>query len=157
VALLAVTVVVGAVIVVRAVPGLWRDRPWARWRRPVDGDELEDPEGPGSVAVAVVDDAEEQRDLLEQGAPRNAIVACWLRLEAAVVSVGVVHHRSDTSTELTERVLAGASVDPSAIRMLASLYREARFSSHPMGESERAAAVAALDAVHAGLRTPVPA
>ena len=31
--------------------------------------------------------------------------------------------------------------------------REARFSEHPMGEGSRHAAIEALDAVHAGLRS----
>ncbi|HEY6533646.1 MAG TPA: DUF4129 domain-containing protein [Acidimicrobiales bacterium] len=155
--IIVVVVAAGASFAVRAVPGLWRERLWVGWRRPESVDEPDEPDGPGSAAVAVVADAELQRELLQQGEPRAAIVACWLRLESAVASAGVVHHRSDTSTELTERVLAEASVDRHAIRALAALYREARFSTHPMGEPDRAAALAALDAVHVGLGAGVPA
>ena len=60
---------------------------------------------------------------------------------------------ADTSTELTERVLASRHVDPAAIARLAALYREARFSDHAMGEDARRAAIEALDAVHDGLRS----
>jgi hypothetical protein len=51
------------------------------------------------------------------------------------------------------RVLATHHVDPVAIARLAALYREARFSDHPMGEDARRAAIDALDDVHDGLRT----
>jgi hypothetical protein len=103
------------------------------------------------VALAVSADADEQRAALLRGAPRNAIVECWLRLEAAVIASGVVRNPSDTSSELTSRVIATCAVDQSSIARLAALYREARFSTHPMGEGERAAAMDALDALHADL------
>ena len=41
--------------------------------------------------------------------------------------------------------------DSAAVTRLAALYREARFSDHPLDESHRAAALAALDAIHARL------
>jgi hypothetical protein len=143
--------------VVRAGPRAWRDRRWARWRRPDAVAGFVEPPAAERAAAAVVADAAEQRALLARGSPRDAIVACWLRLEATVASAGVDHLVSDTSTELTERVLASATVDRAALGALAALYREARFSRHPMGEAQREAAVAALDAVHAGLRAAVPA
>ena len=37
-------------------------------------------------AASVAADADEQRAALDRGAPRNAIVECWLRLEAAVIA-----------------------------------------------------------------------
>ncbi|HYN32648.1 MAG TPA: DUF4129 domain-containing protein [Ilumatobacteraceae bacterium] len=130
----------------------WRHRPNLRLRRPrrpstVEFDALDD------VATAITADAEAQRSALHRGAPRNAIVECWLRLEAAVVDVGVQRHPSDTSVEFTQRVLATVSVDPAAIGDLAALYREARFSNHPMNEASRRAAIEALDAIHDGLRS----
>jgi Domain of unknown function (DUF4129) len=129
----------------------WRHRPNLRVRRPrrpeaVEFDALDD------VADAVSADADAQRSALQRGAPRNAIVECWLRLESTVVDAGVPRYPSDTSAEFTQRALATVSVDPDAIADLAALYREARFSDHPMDEDSRRAAIAALDAVHAGLR-----
>jgi hypothetical protein len=134
----------------------WRHRPNLRVHRPrrpaaLEFDALDD------VATAVAADADAQRSALQRGAPRNAIVECWLRLEAAVVDAGVARYPSDTSAEFTHRALATVSVDPAAIAGLAALYREARFSSHPMGEDSRRAAIAALDAVHEGLRSGRPA
>jgi len=42
------------------------------------------------------------------------------------------------------RAMGSLGLDPPAIRVLASLYREARFSEHPMTESHRDRAGAAL-------------
>ena len=141
-----------AVFAVVASVFLWRHRPrlrWPRWRRPAraDFDVL------GDVAATVTADADAQRAALGRGAPRNAIVECWLRLEAAVTDAGVERNPADTSAELTERVLATHQVDGAAISTLAALYREARFSEHPIGEESRRAAIEALDAVHDGLRS----
>lgn len=131
---------------------VWRHRPRFRLRRPrrpvsIDFDVLDD------AAAAITADADAQHAALRRGAPRNAIVECWLRLEAAVVGAGVRRNPADTSTELTERVLASYDVDPEAIRRLANLYREARFSDHAMSEHSRREAIDALDLVHAGLRS----
>lgn len=129
----------------------WRNRPTFRWRRRVEADDVVVLD-PAELAAAVAADAAAQRQALEHGTPRNAIVECWLRLEAVIVAAGLPRRPSDTSTDLVERTMATHAVDPVAIGELAALYREARFSSHPMGEAQRRAAIAALDAVHADLR-----
>ena len=135
----------------------WRHRPRLRWRlsrraRRADFDTLADPPHDSDVAAAVGADADAQRATLRRGSPRNAIVECWLRLEAAVAAAGVRHNPADTSSELTVRVLTRVHVDQAAIERLASLYREARFSDHPMGEDARSSAIDALDAIHRDLR-----
>ncbi len=126
----------------------WRRRPRLRWQRRV-GVGLD---GPDDLAAAVTADAADQRAALLRGEPRNAIVGCWLRLEAAVTDAGVAPDPTDTASELTARVLSTYPIDRDALDRLAALYREARFSSHPMDERSRAAAVDALDGVHEGLR-----
>jgi hypothetical protein len=78
-----------------------------------------------------------------------------MRLERAVDDAGFRRRPADTSTELVERVLAESLVDDRALTELAALYREARFSDHQLGEQRRDAAIAALDAVHDGLRSVV--
>ncbi len=143
-------VLIGGLVALLALLAVhaWRNRPKLRWRRrspPPDFDVLDE------VAAAIADDAAEQRAALRRGAPRNAIVECWLRLEAAVYDAGVARNPADTSAELTARVLARFSIDQSALTDLAALYREARFSTHDMDESTRDRAIHALDAVHAGL------
>jgi len=139
-----------AIAATLAIAKLWRDRPSFGWRRrgprPEPFDVLPD------AATTITDDAERQRAVLGTGRPRDAIVACWLRVETAVVAAGVERRPSDTSTELVERVLGEYRLDADAIGSLAGLYREARFSDHEMSEDARASAISALDEVHAGLR-----
>lgn len=139
-----------AVIAALLLLNLWRHRQSLRWRlgrrrRPPHFDVFDD------VAAAIGADADAQHAALRRGSPRNAIVECWVRLEQAIVAAGVRLDPADTSTELTVRVLTRVHVDQDAIEDLAALYREARFSDHPMGEDARAAAIAALDEIHDGL------
>ena len=139
--------------VIATVVGLlvagWQRRPRLRWQRRAAGDG--DFDALPDVAAAVVDEAVAQHAALLRGAPRNAIVRCWLRLERDVATAGLSRRPADTSVEFTERVLARYTVDPEAIRELAALYREARFSEHPLDESSRQAALAALDRLHQAL------
>ncbi|MFK8024743.1 MAG: DUF4129 domain-containing protein [Ilumatobacter sp.] len=126
----------------------WNRRPRLRWKRRASGgdfDVLPD------VAAVVVEEAAAQRAALLDGAPRNAIVHCWLRLEHDVQAAGLRRPPADTSAEFTERVLGQYSVDTQAIRELSALYREARFSEHPLDESARHAALDALDRLHRSL------
>lgn len=144
-----------AIIVWLVLRYAWRHRPTLRWtrrRRParsVDFEVLDE------VATAIKADAEAQQLALRGGTPRNAIVECWLRLEAAVVAAGVPRRPADTSTDLMLRVLAERPIEPTAIANLAALYREARFSDHPMTEDSRREAIDALDIVHEGLGSAV--
>ncbi len=124
----------------------WRNRPRVRWRQRSTGDG--DFEVLPDIAAAVVEQAAAQRAALLGGAPRNAIVRCWLRLEGDVAAAGLTRDPADTSIEFTERVLGRYAVDPEAITDLAALYREARFSDHPLEESHRLAALDALDRLH---------
>ena len=137
------------------VAKFWRERPsfgWRRRRRPEEPfEQLPD------AADTVTADAAAQRATLQTGAPRDAIVACWLRLENSVIAAGVERRASDTSTELVERVLHDHQVNPRSLSALAGLYREARFSDHEMTEASRATAISALDQVHAGLARSVRA
>ena len=110
-----------AIFAVLVLIHAWNHRPSLHWRRgrrrrAAEFDVLED------VATVITADAEAQRDALRRGSPRNAIVECWLRLEAAVVAAGVRRDPADTSAELTQRVLANRHVDPAAIASLAALY-----------------------------------
>jgi len=124
---------------------LWRNR----WRPPekrldVGFEVLPDQ----AVLDSLHDDAEAQLAALDEGGPRDSIVACWLRLEEIVAESGVSARRSETSTELVTRVLHELDLDPRPVAALASLYREARFSEHPMGEASRQEARSALHRLH---------
>jgi hypothetical protein len=134
---------------------LWRNR-WRAPQKPPDvGFEVLPDQ---AVLESLQDDAESQLAALEAGGPRDSIVACWLRLEEIVAESGVPARRSETSTELVTRVLHELDLDPRPVAALASLYREARFSEHPMEEASREQARSALrrlheDALALGLRT----
>lgn len=89
---------------------------------------------------------------LSEGDPRNGVVACWVALEDAVHRSGLAQDRSETAAELTQRVLGRWDVDPVAIATLSEVYREARFSRHPVSEEQRTVAVDALERIHVDLR-----
>jgi hypothetical protein len=111
-------------------------------------------EAPGLVAREILHDAEAQRRVLLAGAPGNAIIQCWERFEAQAATAGVSRQVWETSSEFTLRLLDLVAADDRAVSRLAGLYREARFSEHPMTEAHRAAALEALAVIHAGLRLP---
>ncbi len=87
-----------------------------------------------------------------QGDPRNAVVACWVALEDGVFRAGLQPSPAETSLDLATRVLARWRVDPAAVAALAVLYREARFSRHPVTAQQRDQAVAILDRINGDLR-----
>ena len=130
--------VVVVALVVAASLRIVRRRPLARPARPRAGttparDEEPDPDEPESVAAALHDGLAAVAD----GPPRNAIVATWLRLEEAVTGERLPHHPADTPAEFVERALSAYGLDEGAIRRLAVLYEEARFSLHPLTEAHR--------------------
>jgi hypothetical protein len=89
---------------------------------------------------------------LAQGEPRNAIVRCWIELEDAVERVGRARDPALTSEEFTAEVLQRYAIGRVEIEMLGALYREARFSEHPMSESHRDSAIRALTTLRDELR-----
>jgi hypothetical protein len=132
----------GVFVVLRS---LWRNR----WRAPERRPHVEFEVLPGRpVLESLEGDADAQLAALEEGGPRDSIVACWLRLEEIVAAGGVQARRSETSTELVTRVLHELDLDPLPVAELASLYLEARFSEHPMGEAHREQARSALRRLH---------
>ena len=121
---------------------------WSPPRRLPRSDALDVPE---SLRRA----AERQLVVIREGSPRNAIVACWMELERACRESGFPRRPAETSSEFTERMLARYVVDltqaGTTVDTLAALYREARFSTHPMVELDRERAVATLEAILASL------
>lgn len=104
------------------------------------GDEPPPDEGEPSILEAMDGSAQ----AIGEGSPRNAIVATWVRLERAVESARFPHRPEETPQELVERAVAAYDFDEDAIRRLAALYREARFSAHPVTEEHRVEAAACL-------------
>lgn len=103
---------------------------------------------PAAVAREILADAAAQRRTLEEGRPRNAVVACWHRFELHGAAAGVERHAWETSSEYTLRLLDLVDAHQPAVTRLAELYREARFSEHDVTEADRRAAGAALEEIH---------
>ena len=100
--------------------------------------------GPPPIAVEVPIEDESLGEVLEdrlaavgEGSPRNAIVAAWVRLEEFAAAQGLRRQPADTPAEFVARALASYSLDAAALDRLADLYREARFSEHPITERHR--------------------
>jgi hypothetical protein len=104
---------------------------------------------------------------LDEGDPRQAVIACWVRLERAAEDAGVQRKPGDTPTDLVVRLLSGRSVNSNAqasaadsgrlathhaggspvssvLNDFADVYREARYSPHPVDNASRDQARAAL-------------
>src|SRR5262249_50549582 len=81
---------------------------------------------------------------LDEGDPRQAVIACWVRLERAAEDAGVPRKSGDTSTDLVIRLLSGRSVNSAVLNDFAAVYRHARYSPHPVDDAMRDQAREAL-------------
>ena len=108
-------------------------------------DELREAVAEGRAALARIDDA------------RAAIIACYLAMERSLADRGTTRAAADTPDELLARAVAAGSVRGRAASRLTALFYEARFSTHPLGDGQRDAASAALDALAAELAARPPA
>jgi len=152
-----VTLVLGGLLLFFAAGALWivvaaaralLSRRGAEVRTAVGFSALDEP---SRVADQMSRDADAQESVLREGDPRNAIVAAWHRFEVQGERAGVARQPSETSSEYALRILDLASADSGAVNHLARLYREARFSTHPITEEHRSAALAALDGIRRSL------
>ncbi len=103
------------------------------------------------VPAELLEAARQRLSDLESGEPRNAIVAAWLGLETSAAATGLPRLPAETSSEYTERVIRVWPVDSERLGDLAALFREARFSVHPLGEAHRDRAVSDLRVLIADL------
>ena len=106
---------------------------------------------PARLAQEIAADAAEQDAVLRDGDARNAIVAAWQRFEVQGAAAGVGRQPWETSSEYALRILDLVSADAGATHRLARLYREARFSDHPITEEHRARALDALAVIRRSL------
>jgi Domain of unknown function (DUF4129) len=144
---LAVVVLLVLVAATRALLQWWRSRqPGGTPAREAD-----------VLPEVILAGAREGEELLAHGTPANAVVAAWVALEDSVRAAGVRDDGSRTSAELVTGVLRTFRVEREPLDRLAALYREARFSTHPIGEEMRAQAVDALGRVRADLARAVRA
>lgn len=89
---------------------------------------------------------------LTEGEPRNVVVRCWVALEDAADASGLPRDTSETAAEFTRRFLGVWDVDEALTQELAELYREARFSRHPVSREVGDRAVELVGSIHEQLR-----
>jgi hypothetical protein len=89
--------------------------------------------------------------LREDPDPRTAIIACYAAMERSLAEAGTPANAADTPAEVLARATASGLVRSSCASTLTELFRRARYSSHPMTEDDRAAAMEALAEVRADL------
>ena len=146
-ALLVVVVVAALVLVARALVRRLR-------RDPVT---VKDEVRAGLLPDVLVAGVRESEAQLDHGTSSEAVINAWLTLDRSARAVGIDDDAARTPAELVTAVLDEHAVDPAAIERLAALYREARFSEHPIGEEHRAAARQALRTVREDLLRPLAA
>ena len=100
---------------------------------------------------AVRRDEQRQYDALTGSDVRNGIVACWVIFEEAAAEANLAKQPAETASAFVVRFLHVLDVDPRPVGVLAQLFLEARFSTHPMPPGARAQAQEALAAIHLDL------
>jgi hypothetical protein len=91
------------------------------------------------------------RALHEDPDPRTAIIGCYAAMERSLADAGLPPRLADTPAEVLSRATASGLVKSTPAATLTGLFRRARYSSHPMTEADRAAAIGALAQVRADL------
>jgi hypothetical protein len=94
--------------------------------------------------------------LEHEGDTREAVIACYAAMERRITEAGVGRQTADTPEDLLRRATAAGLVPGTAGSRLTELFREARFSQHPMTTSHRALAREALTEISAHLQTVRP-
>jgi hypothetical protein len=86
-----------------------------------------------------------RRALLSVDDTRAAIIACYAAMEETLAERGTARKLADTPDELLARATKAGFVKGPAARTLTRLFYEARFSTHPMSQAQRAGAELCLD------------
>ena len=136
-----------AVVVVWTVVVLRRAGAWRRVQQlpPAQQEEPRDDEGDAPDAAVLGSAVRAGEAALTTAAdPRMAIIACYEAMEAVLTEHGSARNESDTPTEFLDRAVGAGLIRSDAAGTLTDLFREARFSRHPLGERDREAAIGAL-------------
>jgi hypothetical protein len=145
-------VVVLAVVALVAVLLFAAHRLWRQLYRPAAHETAapfaHEPDEQEALAEAVDSG---RRALLGDGDPRAAVIACYAAMERSLAGSGVARHASDSPQDLLERAAGRGLLDGPHAADLTALFREARYSTHPMDRTHRDRAAAALDAIAAQL------
>lgn len=95
--------------------------------------------------------------LQEDPDPRTAIIGCYAAMERTLADAGSPAQAADTPAEVLARASEGGLVRSEWAATLTGLFRRARYSTHPMTEADRAAALGALAEVRADLEARIAA
>lgn len=106
------------------------------------------PEPPAPLLAAL---AAWAKPLQEDADPRSAIVRCYAAMEESLASAGAAPSKADTPAEVLARASHGGLLRSAAASTLTGLFRQARYSTHPITEADRAAAQHALGRLQADL------
>ena len=132
----------GAVAAVLAVAVLVVTALWLRHRRRAGSAPHGQAAAPSPLADAV---AAGSAALGATAGAREAIIACYAAMEGSLATAGSPRRAADTPEELLNRAEGDGIIRTPAARRLTALFREARFSPHRLGDTQRRAAMAALD------------
>ncbi|HEV2889195.1 MAG TPA: DUF4129 domain-containing protein [Frankiaceae bacterium] len=149
--LTAAVILVGLYLFVRTLLALVRlrlHRGRATRSREYDSGETSHDDAESKLRRRVADDLRLlSADLDDDADPREAVIACYVRMERALAEAGSPRGATETPLELLRRVLASFAVPEADVRRLTDLFTEARFSSHPVTDEMRHAARRSLGAV----------
>ncbi|MCZ4120655.1 DUF4129 domain-containing protein [Streptomyces sp. H39-S7] len=109
------------------------------------------PGSPGSTESALAGAVDSGRRALHGTDARAAVIACYAAMETTLGRSGIARLASDSPTDLLHRAVAGGTLTGTAAGDLTQLFREARYSSHPMDDGHLRRAGAALDTIAAQL------
>ncbi|NEA60003.1 DUF4129 domain-containing protein [Streptomyces sp. SID13666] len=145
--LLVVGAVLAAVVVVVALVR------WLRWYlagKAGPGLQLI-PGSPDTAESALAGAVDSGRRALHGEDARAAVIACYAAMETTLARSGIARLESDSPTDLLHRAVAGGTLTGTAAGDLTQLFREARYSSHPMDDGHLRRAGTALDTIAAQL------
>ncbi len=118
---------------------------WGRGRLPALADETSSPHVQRAIAAGL-------QALRTHTDPRQAIIACYARLEHLLTDYGVPAHAHLTPQEYMGEALRTLELPTEAFAGLVALFELARYSLHPLDETARATALAHLEHVQAHLQ-----
>jgi Domain of unknown function (DUF4129) len=120
---------------------------WTRVRERVQANDAR--QAAEEVAAALDDSVD---DLRAEPDARRAVIAAYARMERALGAVGVGREPSEAPLEYLARALEGLRASGVSVHRLTELFRIAKFSAHPLADSDKERAIEALLTVRDELR-----
>jgi uncharacterized protein DUF4129 len=154
--LLVAALIVGTVVVVRALPGM---AGLLRWRRTPGRSAPDEPADEATGATSEAEDADVVRRAVEAALeplrdptdPRGAVIAAYARMETVLAERELARRRPEAPREYLARVLGEGNMPERCLTTLTDMFEEARFSRHPIPESAPGRARGELESMRAAL------